>query len=95
MTEEPEGLVKLRGTARRLLWGALICLLLPAVVWLGTALVEGLASSGAAGRAPGLLSALLVLYVAPVGVVLLILGLVAWGWAWWLRRGAADRRRVD
>ena len=90
MTGEREGLVKLRGTARRLLWGALICLLVPAIAWLGTTLVEGLAP-GAGGRGPGLLSALLVLYVAPVGVVLLILGLVARGWAWWLGRDSQRR----
>ena len=85
MDPAAEGLEKLRGTARRLLWGALICLLLPAITWLGVALFESLAP-GAGGNAPGLVSALLVLYVAPVGVVLLVLGLVAHGWAWWLAR---------
>ena len=88
-----DGLERLRGVVRRLLWGALICLLLPALAWLGTALFTELAP-GTGGRMPELLSALLVLYVAPVGVVLLILGLVAGGWAWWLGRDG-ERRPVD
>ena len=93
MTAGPrEELDRLRATARRLLWAALVCLAVPALTWFGVALVEGLAPE-AGGRAPGFLSALLVLYVAPVGAVLLILGLVAGGWAWWLERGL-DRRDV-
>ena len=86
MTAGPrEELARLRGTARRLLWAALGCLVVPAVTWLGAALFEGLAPDGG-GQAPGFLSALLVLYLAPVGVVLGVLGLIARAWAWWLER---------
>lgn len=87
MTAGPrEEVARLRGTARRLLWAAMVCVVVPAVSWLGVALFEGLAP-GSGGQAPGFLSALLVLYLAPVGVVLLVLGLVARAWAWWLDRG--------
>ncbi len=85
MSVPPDGLARLRGVARRLLWGAAVCLVLPALAWLGTALYEGLVPP-ADGHVPGLLAAILVLYVAPVGVVLLVLGLAAGGWAWWLGR---------
>ena len=80
-----DGLTRLRGVARRLLWGALACLLLPALAWLGTALYEMLVPPTDM-HLPGLLTAVLVLYVAPVGVVLLVLALTAGGWAWWLGR---------
>ena len=80
-----DGLERLRRVARRLLWGALACLALPALALLGTALYEGLVPPTDM-HLPGLLTAVLVLYVAPVGVVLLILGLLAGGSAWWLGR---------
>ncbi len=88
MPASPHGLDRLRRTVRRLLWGGVVCLILPALVWLGTALYEQLVPP-AEGHLPGLLTVVLVLYVAPVGVVLLILGLVAGGWAWWLGRERA------
>ncbi len=94
MTVGPrQGIVKLRATARRLLWGALVCLVVPAVAWLGSALFAELGAGGG-GSLLELVSALLVLYMAPVGVVLLILGLIARGWCWWLERDL-DRRGVD
>ncbi len=87
MATPVEGLERLRRVARRLLWGALICLLLPALAWLGTALWERLVPT-ADLHLPGLLAALLVSYLAPAGLVLLVLGLAAAAWAWWLRRSA-------
>jgi hypothetical protein len=93
MPAQPDGLARLRRVARRLLWGALACLVLPALALLGTALYEELVPPTDM-HLPGLLSVVLVLYVAPVGVVLLVLGLAAAGWAWWLGRdrapGSAD-----
>jgi hypothetical protein len=80
-----EGLERLRGVARSLAWGALVCLVLPALAWLGTTLWQRLAAP-AEMHLPGLLTALLVLYVAPVGLVLLVLALAAGAWAWWLGR---------
>ena len=79
------GLDRLRGVARRLLWGALACLLLPALALLGTALYEELVPPTDM-HLPGLLTAMLVLYLAPVGAVLLVLAFAAGLWAWWLRR---------
>ena len=84
-----EGLERLRGVARWLLWGALICLVLPTLAWLGTALFESLVPPGD-GHAVVMLTAALVLYVAPVGLVLLVLGLAASGGAWWLGREPSD-----
>jgi hypothetical protein len=86
-----DDLARLRGVARRLLWGALVCLLLPALAWLGTGLYEKLVPPTDM-HLPGLLTAVLVLYVAPVGVVLLVLGLTAAGWAWWVGRDHRHRR---
>lgn len=85
MTADPEGLERLRRVARRLLWGALLCLVLPALAWLGTALYESLAAP-AGGHLAGILSVALVLYIAPAGLVLLVLGLAAGGLARWLGR---------
>lgn len=85
MTADAQGLDRLRGVARRLLWGALICLVLPALAWLGVALYETVVPP-TDGHVWGILAVALVLYVAPVGVVLLVLGLAAAGWAWWLGR---------
>lgn len=82
----PEGVERLRGVARRLLWGGLVCLVLPALAWLGTALSEGLAPTADGGGIAGRLAALLMLYVAPVGLVLALLGVVAAVWARWLGR---------
>ncbi len=88
MPEPPDGIAQLRGVARRLLWGAAVCLLLPAMAWLGTALYESSTASGGSQLA-GLAGILLV--VARVGLVLLALGLAATGWAWWLGRDGAGR----
>lgn len=85
MAPPVEGLDRLCRVARRLLWGALICLVLPALAWLGTALWERLVPPTDM-HLPGLLTALLVLYLAPAGLVLLLLGLAATAWAWWLGR---------
>lgn len=82
MAEDPQGLDRLRSLARRLLWGALICLVLPALAWLGTALYETISPPGD-GHVWGILAVALVLYVAPVGAVLLVLGIAAAGGAWW------------
>lgn len=87
MAEPREGLDRLRGVTRWLLWGAAVCLVLPVLAWWGTALYEALVPPTDM-HLPGLLTAALVLYLAPVGVVLLVLGLAAGAWAWWLdRRG--------
>jgi len=95
MPAPPSGLARLRGVARRLLWGAVVCLLLPGLAWLGTALYEELVPP-TEGHLPGLLTVLLVLYLAPVGVVLLVLGLLAGGWTWWQgRRLRAVRGRLS
>lgn len=91
MSQSADGLGRLRGVAHRLLWGAVACLVLPALAWLGTALYGALTPT-AGGRPVELLTAILVLYVAPVGVVLLVLGLVAGAWAWWLSRERAREK---
>lgn len=83
MPAPPDGIAQLRAVARRLLWGAAVCLVLPAVAWLGTALYEGLTASGS-GLLAGLAGILGV--VARVGLVLLALGLLAAGWGLRLRR---------
>ena len=88
MRADTDGLDRLRGVARWLLWGALICLVLPALAWLGTALYETLAPP-TDGHLWGILAVALVLYVAPVGVVLLVLGLAASAWTRWLGRAQA------
>lgn len=91
MAAPGEGVDRLRGVARRLLWGALICLLLPTLAWLGTALYEQIVPPTDSHLA-GILTVALVLYVAPVGSVLLVLGLAAGGWSWWLERQRPDGR---
>ena len=93
MAAAPDGVERLRGVARKLLWGALVCLLLPALAWLGTALWEELVPP-TAGHSAGILAVALVL--APVGLVLLVLGLAATGWARWLgRRQASGDGRIE
>ncbi len=84
-----EDLTRLRRVARRLVWGAVICSALPILAWLGAALYEELVPP-TDGHLPGLLTAALVLYLAPVGLVLLILGLLASVLAWWLGRKRAS-----
>lgn len=87
MGEPPaEGLHRLRRTARGLLWGGLICLALPALALLSTYLY-GRVVPPTDMHLPGLLSALLLLYVTPVGLVLLLLALAAGAWVRWLGRG--------
>ncbi len=83
MSAPPDGITQLRGVARRLLWGGAVCLVVPALAWLGSALYGGPMAPGA-GRLAALAGILAV--VARVGLVLLALGLAASGWAWWLRR---------
>lgn len=83
MPEPPDGIARLRGVARRLLWSGLACLVVPATTWLGAALYESLAAP-AGGRLAGLAGILAV--VARVGLALVALGLLAGGWAWRLRR---------
>jgi hypothetical protein len=85
MSDGQDGLARLRGTAHWLLWGALLCLVLPILALLGTALYERLVPPTDM-HLPGLLTAMLILYVAPLGLVLLVLGLAAGGWAWWIGR---------
>ena len=80
-----DGHDRLRGVARKLLRGALACLVLPALAWLGVVLYETV-TPPSDGHLWGILAVALVLYVAPVGAVLLVLGLAARGWAWWLGR---------
>ncbi len=84
--EDPyDGLERLRRVARGLLWTALACLTAPAIALLGANLYEHL-EQPTDMHLPGLLSAALVFYLAPVGVVLLLLALLAGAWAWWLGR---------
>ena len=80
-----EGLERLRGVARRLVWGALVCSVVPILAWLGSSLYSGIAPGSEDGPA-GKLAVLLVMYMLPVGAVLLVLGAAASAWAWWLGR---------
>ena len=89
MAADHDGRDQLRRVARRMLWGALVCLGLPILALLGTVLYETLVSPTDA-HLWGLLAAALLLYVAPVGAVLLVLGLAAAGWAWWLGRDRGE-----
>ena len=84
-------LTRLRGVARRLVWGAVVCIALPILAWLAAALYEN-SVAPTDGYLPGLLTAALVLYLAPVGLVLLVLGSLASVLAWWLGR---DRASLD
>lgn len=86
MTTDDQGLDRARAVSRWLLWGGLACLALPALALLGAFLYET-AVPPTDMHLWGLLAAFLVLYVAPVGVVLLALWLAAAAWGWWLGRG--------
>ncbi len=92
MSEPQVGLERLRGVARRLIWGAAVCTLLPILGWLGTALYEAIMTPPG-GRVAGPVSQALVAYTVPLGAVLLVLGLLASGCAWWLGRAQERQAR--
>lgn len=94
MTADPAREARtLRRAARQMLWVALVGLLLPALATLVAGLYQELVHPTDM-HLPGLSAAALIFYLAPVGLVFLVLGLSAGAWARWLDR-KGSRRRAD